>query len=75
MHGFPLKFGRIRKQMHQGKRQFSTEQEARAFPTHGIRSAYVCPFCCMFHISTHETSSRYEQERWWIIWKKEMETS
>ena len=73
MHGFPLKFGRVRKQMHEGKKQFATEWEARAFPAYGIRGVYLCPFCCMYHMSTHKPAPRYEQERWWIIWNKEME--
>ena len=31
MHGFPLKFGRIGKQMHKGKMQFATERAAKKF--------------------------------------------
>lgn len=75
MHGFPLKFGRIRKQMHQGKMQFATERAARKFNAGPGQSVYLCPFCCMYHLSSHKQTPRYEQERWWIIWKKEMETS
>lgn len=73
MYGFPLKFGRVRKQMHQGKKKFHTESDARVFPAYGIRSVYLCPFCCMYHISTHDCTPRHEQERWWIIWNKELE--
>ena len=58
--------------MHKAKRKFTTEQAAREFPAHGIRSVYLCPFCCMYHISTHEHTPRHEQERWWIIWNKEI---
>lgn len=73
MHGFPLKFGRIRKQMHERKKKFATELEAREYPAQK-RTVYLCPFCCMYHISTHTHTPRHEQERWWIIWSKEMET-
>lgn len=68
MHGFPLTFGRINRQMHRGKRKFSTMRKARDF--NSGQSVYLCPFCCMFHLSSHKHTPRYEQERWWIIWKK-----
>ena len=71
MYGFPLKFSRIYKQMCKGKRKFSTDQEAKSFPAHK-RVVYLCPFCCMYHMSTHEPTPRHEQEKWWIIWKLEM---
>jgi hypothetical protein len=32
----------------------------------------LCPFCCMYHLSAHKPSPRYEQENWWIIWKSEI---
>jgi len=71
MHGFPLTFPRIRKQMHRGKRKFSTEKEAQEFSK--ARHIYLCPFCCMYHLSSHKSSPRYEQEKWWIIWESEIE--
>jgi hypothetical protein len=72
MHGFPLKFGRIGKQMHKGKMKFATERAAKEF--NSGQSVYLCPFCCMYHLSSHKQTPRYAQERWWIIWHKEMGT-
>ncbi len=73
MHGFPLRFTRIKKQMHNTKMKFSTEQEAKDYgASRNIRSVYLCPFCCMYHMSSHEQVPRHEQERWWIIWKLEL---
>jgi hypothetical protein len=73
MHGFPLTFGTIYKRMHKEKTQYATQRAAWAVHSH--MHAYLCPFCCMYHLSSHKPNPRYEQERWWIIWKKEMETA
>ena len=74
MYGFPLKFKRIQKQMHQGKHKFLTQEEADDFCASqpDLKTVYLCPFCCTYHVSSHESAPRYEQERWWIIWNKEM---
>lgn len=72
MYGFPLTFGSIRKNMHSGKKKFSTAQEAKRF--HKRQCCYICPFCCMFHLTSHKPTPRYDQQRWWVIWNKEMES-
>jgi hypothetical protein len=73
MHGFPLTFKAIRKRMCQGKRKFGTERGALTFNVRQKMVTYLCPFCCMYHISSHGPSPRYEQEKWWIIWLKEVQ--
>ena len=70
MHGFPLTFRAIYKRMHKGKRQFATERDAhQCRPDYKV---YLCPYCCMYHLSSHtKPNPRYEQERWWVIYQKE----
>lgn len=73
MHGFPLTIAKIRKRMHRGKLQYPTKEAAHVF--NSGQTVYLCPFCCMYHMSGHKPNPRYEQERWWIIWHKEVENA
>lgn len=73
MHGFPLQFKRIRKRMHKGKLSFSTEQAAQGALVGNLKCVYLCPFCCMYHISSHEHTLKHEVEAWLVIWDREVE--
>jgi hypothetical protein len=72
MHGFPLTLVRVKYQMHSRKRKFATEKEAKEFRTGAPMSVYLCPFCCMYHISSKAPNPVYEQQKWWVIWRAEL---
>jgi hypothetical protein len=84
MHGFPLTLSGYQGPMCRSKKgRFASEAAAlrfiakynKAHPKQKkLVGCYCCPWCCMFHVTSHAHQPRYDAVRDQIIWMLEVES-